>query len=331
MKVWIAVAITLVFWSSAFAGIREGLIGGYSPGHLVLLRFLSASVVFILYALWPKSKIRLPKKKDILPIVILGWIGISIYHISLTYGERTVAAGTASLLIAAAPAFTALIAAFVLKERLRVVGWIGMAIGFLGIALITFGTNGSFGVSPNALLVLVSAIATSIFFVYEKPLFARYSAVELTAYFTWAGTLPMLIFAPGLFSQMHTATLEATLSGVYIGVFPAAIAYVAWAIALANGQASKITSALYINPVLAIFIAWIWLGELPHFLSIVGGVIAIIGVIIVNIWGTIKETRPASSSSGLKRPNGSKGPNKSNESGTTTSSLGQSGVMNQHE
>jgi drug/metabolite transporter (DMT)-like permease len=313
MKVWIAVAVTLLFWSSAFAGIREGLIGGYSPGHLVLLRFLSASIVFILYALWPKSKIRLPMKKDILPIAILGWIGISVYHISLTYGERTVAAGTASLLIAAAPAFTALIAAFVLKERLRVIGWIGIVVGFLGIALITFGTNGSFGVSPNALLVLLSAVATSVFFVYQKPLFARYSAVELTAYFTWAGTLPMLIFLPGMFQQMHTATLEATISGVYIGVFPAAIAYVAWAIALSGGQASTISSALYINPVLAIFIAWIWLGELPHLLSIIGGVIAIIGVIIVNVWGMNKEKEPTSDSSGKHAP------------------LRQSGVVNQHE
>ncbi len=225
-----------------------------------------------------------------LTIAILGWIGISVYHISLTYGEQTVGAGTASLLIAAAPAFTALIAAFVLKERLRPIGWLGIVVGFVGIALITLGTNGSIGVSPGAWLVLLSAVATAVFFVYEKPLFKRYGAIELTAYFTWAGTLPMLVFFPGLWHQLHTATLEATLSGVYIGVFPAAIAYVAWAIALSSGQASTVTSSLYINPVLAIFIAWIWLGELPHFLSIVGGIIAIVGVIIVNVWGSSKIT-----------------------------------------
>ncbi len=293
MKTWIAVTITLIFWSSAFAGIREGLIGGYSPGHLVLIRFLSASLVFILYALWPKSKIHLPKKKDILPILVLGWIGISIYHISLTFGEETVEAGTASLIIAAAPAFTALIATFVLKERLRPIGWVGILIGFLGIALITFGTSGSFGISKNALLVLLSAVATAVFFVYEKPLFKKYNAIELTAFFTWAGTLPMLIFLPGLVHQMHTATLESTLSGIYIGVCPAAIAYVAWAIALSSGQASTITSTLYINPVLAIFIAWIWLGELPTFLSIFGGVVAIFGVVIVKVWGSGSGKRKA--------------------------------------
>jgi len=293
LKTWIAVAVTLLFWSSAFAGIREGLIGGYSAGHLVLIRFLSASLVFVLYAMWPGKSIRIPDKRDLLKIACLGWIGISVYHISLTFGEETVSAGTASLLIAAAPAFTALIATFVLKERLRLIGWGGIALGFAGIILITLGAGGAtIGISKGALLVLLSAVATAVFFVFQKPLFAKYSAIELTAYFTWAGTLPMLVFLPGLWQQIHTATIGATISAVYIGVFPAAVAYVAWAIALSSGRASSVASSLYINPVLAILIAWIWLGELPQLLSIVGGLIAIVGVIVVNLFGTKKPVVP---------------------------------------
>jgi drug/metabolite transporter (DMT)-like permease len=293
-KTLAAVAVTLLFWSSAFAGIRAGLFGGYTPGHLVLLRFLSASAVFAVYAFI--KKIKIPERRDLWRIVWLSLTGISIYHIALTYGEVTVPAGTASMLIAATPAITALIASVVFKEHLTPRGWFGILLGFGGIALITFGSGEEHGFTAGALLILLSALCTSVFFVFQKPLFARYSAIDLTAYFTWIGTIPMLIFLPGFWHQVTTAPATATLAGIYIGVFPAAIAYVAWAIALSSGNTAGVTSSLYINPVLAIFFGWIWLGELPTLLALVGGAVAIAGVVMVNLRGTRKSSLPRDNS-----------------------------------
>lgn len=282
-KAIILATITIIIWASAFAGIRVSLHGGYTPGHLVLTRFLVASLAFILYALWPGVHFRFPEKKDILKIAVLGWVGISIYHIGLTFGEQTVSAGTAGLIIGSAPVFTALIAFFTLKEKLGAFGWIGLLIGFIGILLITLGTSGStLGISKGALLVLLSAIATSFFTVFQKPLLNRYHPIELTAYFTWAGTLPMLIFLPGLMDGIRHATLEANLTAIYVGLFPAAFAYAIWAIALSSSKASVIASMLYLEPVIAIVIAWIWISEFPSMLSIIGGAIAIASVVIVN-------------------------------------------------
>jgi drug/metabolite transporter (DMT)-like permease len=291
----VAVGITLVFWSSAFAGIRAGLGGGYSAGHLVLLRFFSASAVLALYAC--VRGVKIPARRDALRIVLLSFTGISIYHVALTYGELSVPAGTASILIAAAPAFTALLGTVVLGERLNAVGWLGICAGFCGVAVITFGSGPSQGFTHGALLILLSAVVTSLFFVFQKPLYQRYSAIELTSYFTWIGTVPMLWFLPGFWHDVTHATHAATLSGIYIGVFPAAVAYVAWAIALASSKASTVTSALYLNPVLAIGIAWVWLGELPHWISIIGGGLAIAGVIVVNGWGSAKSKPLATTTS----------------------------------
>ncbi|WP_010532036.1 DMT family transporter [Lentibacillus jeotgali] len=284
-KAFVMAFITIIIWGSTFAAIRASLHGGYSSGHLVLTRFLIASGAFLLYALWPGTKFGLPKKEDIIKILVLGWIGITIYHTGITFGEQTVAAGTAAMIVASAPIFTAIIAIFALNEYPSVFGWIGLGIGFVGIFLITLGTSGTgFNITAGAFLIVIAAFATSIFFVFQKTLLPKYRPIELTAYFTWAGTVPLLIFSPGLIEGLQGATLEAHLSAVYVGIFPAAIAYVTWAIALSSGRAGAVTSMIYIEPVFAILVAWVWLRELPSVLSVIGGLIAISSVIVVNIF-----------------------------------------------
>ncbi|WP_391206832.1 DMT family transporter [Psychrobacillus sp. L4] len=285
-KALILASITVVIWGSTFTAISSGLHGGYSAGHLVLVRFIIASFLFGVTALLPGGKIHLPKKEDILKILLIGWIGISVYHISITFGQLTVSAGTTGMLIGSAPIFTTIIAVIVLKERLGTIGWIGLSLGFLGILMIALGTgSSSSGISKGVFLVLLAAVSTAIFFVFQKPLLKKYNPIELTAYLTWAGTLPFLIFMPGLLQDIQHASMEANLSVIYLGIFPTAIAYITWASALSLGNASTVSNMLYIEPVVSIIVSWIWLHELPAPISIVGGIVAISSVILVNIYG----------------------------------------------
>lgn len=291
-RTWAAIAGVLLLWASAFAGIRAGMrltpagmpgADGYGPGQLALLRFGTASIVLALYAL--ATRMRMPERKDLPVIALSGFLGISIYHVALNFGEVTVQAGAASLLISAGPVFTALLSAVFLRERLTRTGWGGILVAFTGVALIALSGSRGLRFTPGALLILLSAAVAAIYSILSKRSFKRHTALEFTCYSIWAGTLPMLVFLPGLAHQLPMAAPSATLAVVYLGIFPGAIAYVLWNLALSRMPASLLSSFLYLSPVLASFIAWVWLGELPTLLTLLGGAIAILGVILVQTKG----------------------------------------------
>lgn len=291
-RTWLSIAGLLLLWASAFAGIRAGMrlspsgtVGpdGYGPGELALLRFGTASTVLALYAF--TKRMRLPERSELPLIGLTGFLGISVYHVALNFGEMTVQAGAASLLISAAPVFTALLSVAVLKERLTGIGWLGILLAFAGVALIALSGGRGLRFTPGALLILLAATVAAVYSILSKQLLRRHAALEFTCYSIWAGTLPLLVFLPGLLRRLPVAAPQATFAVIYLGIFPAAIAYVLWNYALARMPASLLSSFLYLSPVLASLIAWVWLGEVPALLTLVGGAIAILGVILVQTKG----------------------------------------------
>jgi len=286
----LAMAITLITWASAFAAIRIG-VEAYDPRHVALLRFGTASLVLIPYALI--TKMPLPQARDLPRIIGIGFVGITIYHNALNYGQRTVPAGVASFLIATAPLFVAVLAFLFLNERLSRWGWIGVLVSFGGASIIALNGSNGLALNADALLVLCAAIAQGIFITWQKPLLNRYSGLHIASYAIWAGTFFMLIYVPGFVEAVQTADPSATLAIVYMGIFPSVVAYLCFSYALQYMAAARAASFLYLVPVLATFIAWIWVGEIPTIVSLIGGVFVMIGVVMVNWYGkTRTSTKP---------------------------------------
>ena len=285
-KALAAAAITILLWSSAFPGIRAAL-AGYPPGKLVLLRFLIASAALAVWALI--SKMPLPNFRDWPGMLVLGLLGIAGYQIALTFGQQTITAGAAVLIVTLTPVCMALFGTVLLGERLTIFGWLGTLISFAGIAVVSVGESGGFKWSNGVTLVLLATLATSLFFVLQRPYLKRYSAFQMTAIGIWAGTALMAaLWLPGLTQAVRHAPAAATLAIVYLGLLPGALAYVTWAYALSRMPASLLGNSLYLEPPIAILIGFFWLGELPSVLTILGGAVAIAGVLISSFWGREK-------------------------------------------
>jgi len=273
-----AVSVTVVAWASAFVAIR-GAGQYFDPGALALGRLLAGSLV--LGAVWLARGEGWPPRAAWPGIACAGVLWFGVYMVALNWGERHVDAGTAAMIINIGPVVIAVLGGWLLREGFPRRLLAGLAVSFGGAAVVAVSESGGSGGSLLGVgMCLLAAVSYAIAVVGQKPALRHASALQVTTFGCFAGTVATLPFAAQLVSQAATAPVSATLMVVYLGVVPTALAFTTWAYALNRTTAGKLGVTTYIVPVLVVLMSWAFLGETPRPLAYLGGVLCLVGVAI---------------------------------------------------
>ncbi|MGX1743019.1 DMT family transporter [Bosea sp. NPDC055353] len=274
------VTFTVMAWASSFPAIRAGL-AGFGPAEMAALRFALAGVPAALFLLATRAK--LPEPGDIWRFLVGGVIFIAGYALLLNFGQRVVPAGPAAFIINTNPIMTAVLAMMILGERFSLTAWLGTAISFAGIGVIALGKGLDVEIGISVLLILGAAFCNAITTVVQKPLFARYKPLHVAAWNMAIGGFVLLPFLPGAIAQAQAAPAISFWSVVYLAVVPSLIAYGTWAITLSRLPAARASNFQYAVPPMAMLIGFLWLGEIPTVFGLIGGAMALAGVVVVNL------------------------------------------------
>lgn len=280
IKAQLSLLLATVLWASAFVGIRAGL-QDYTPGGMALLRFLIAGVCMVIVQFYLPERPRIIWRDRIL-LLLIGALALGVYNITLNYGELTVSSGIASFIISQSPIITALLAISFAKEKFSWQLFVGMGISVTGIGLISFSHSNNFSLDVGMIYMMVALIVGGAYSILQKPFLGKYNSFEVTSYIIWGCVLSLLYYTPDMINDVTHAANTSTMAIVYLGIFPATIAYIAWSYGLKQISASRAVSFLYFMPVIATLLGWIWLSEVPLWVELAGGVVAMIGVWVAN-------------------------------------------------
>lgn len=275
-----ALATAVLLWGSAFVGIRLVVsAGAYSPGALSFARLTVASVCLLALCA-ARGGLRIPTGWDWVPFVALGAMGQMLYQLLLNTGERTVDAGTASLLVAFAPVLASLMAVVFLGERMRAVGWAGTAIAFAGAATVATASGVTLRLGSDVMLVVLATCLWAAYLVVQKTVSDRYDSLELTAWPMWIGTVLLSPWAPDALRAVALAPAASTLAVVWLGVMCSVAGFMVWSYAMRRLPVVIASNALFTVPAAAFVIGLVFLGEHPAPMALSGGMLSIAGVVL---------------------------------------------------
>ncbi|WP_330294625.1 DMT family transporter [Streptomyces sp. NBC_00503] len=277
-----AVSFTVLAWASAFVAIRSAG-AAYSPGALALGRLLAGSLVLVVLLIVRREGP--PPRGAWRGILVSGVVWFGGYMVALNWGERLVDAGTASLLVNIGPILMALLAARLLGEALPPRLLAGMAVSFAGAVVVglSMSSSGGDGGSTSILgvvLCLLAAVAYATGVVAQKPALSFGTPLQITAFSCLTGAVACLPFIGQLARELPAAPLSATLGMVYLGVVPTALAFITWSYALSRMPVGKLGSTTYAVPAVVVLLSWVFLGEVPAWLTLAGGVLCLAGVAV---------------------------------------------------
>ncbi|MBM4160700.1 MAG: DMT family transporter [Ignavibacteria bacterium] len=276
----------VVVWGASFIATKIAL-HEVSPVTVIWLRFgIGVAVLGVFVAL--RKELVSPSRRELGYFSLVGFQGITFHQWLQVTGLQTAKASTTGWIIATIPIFIALLAWLILKERLGWIQAIGIFIAAAGVLLVISEgdpasvISGHFG-APGDLLVFLSAPNWAVFSVISRQGLKKHPATLMMFYVMLFGWLLTTVWlgASGSVSEIGSLSLSGWWSILFLGVFCSGIAYIFWYDALRDVSASQVGSLLYLEPLVAVVVAFFLLHE-PLFVALfLGGALILLGVWLV--------------------------------------------------
>jgi drug/metabolite transporter (DMT)-like permease len=301
-KAYLAWIITCIVWGTTYLAIRIG-VKDLPPMLFAGLRWTIAGSIFLVFL---KSRgQKLPAKKDLLPLAIVGIALLGIGNGLVVVGEQWVSSGLTALLITTTPFWLVIIEAFLPQTpRINFLIVIGLILGLGGVILI-FGNHLEELLDSSylfgTLCVLGAVISWALGSVYSK-----YRKINLHP--LMSASVQMIIagvaqIVLGLFlgeaSEFHLAG-NGLWAFVYLTLVGSIFGYGSYIYAISHLPLSLVSTYAYINPIIALFLGWLILDERLDMIIIISAIIIIVGVLLVKQGSKTENILPRSGDSGIK-------------------------------
>lgn len=283
-QTYILLSLATIFWGIQPLCIKI-LIANWTPASLTCLRYLFISMIlfFIIYLRHEKKFI--PPKNCIIPLLLMGLTGIAINNVSQFTGLKYSTITNCTLIAATGPAVTALLSAIFIRERLKLLQWIGIVISFVGVIfLITKGsweilTNFKF--NPGDILFFTCQIVWAAYSIIGLRVMKHLSAIAVTAWSGLLGSIEVALFA--LFTnQLGYVNLDISgwSSFAFVVLCGGVGSMLFWNIGVKNAGPSMAAIFSNLTPIFGMLCGAVFLSEEIGFMQISGALAIFIGVYI---------------------------------------------------
>lgn len=263
--------------------VAKVVVRDVEPFTLTLVRSLisAAAMGLILVVRGKMPRIR---REDYRLVFGLSFLAIPINQFLFLLGIRYTIASNAALLYATTPIVVLLLSRIFLDEPLTRRKVLGVALGFTGVTIVVFerGVSASMEYLMGNLIISVAVLAWALYTVYGRRMIVKYGAIEASSVTLIVGTI---LFIPigcvqAILFPYATLTTANWMQILYLGIVTSVFAYLLWYYALGRIEAGKVALFANLQPILTTVLAVVLLGQGVSAAFLIGGTIAIAGVIV---------------------------------------------------
>jgi len=224
-------------------------------------------------------------REDAIRLIVLGMLGNGIYQVFFILGQARSRVATTVLMLASGPALAAILGRIRGTERLSQRSWYGIALQLVGVSCVVLGSAGVTSGSDSLLgsaLVFASSVSWALFSVMVQPLTTRVPGLQVGAYTMLGGGLVSLLVAIPALASVDWASVSIGVWGAmaYSTIGAMVIAYLFWYQGVKTLGPTHTSMYSNMQPLLAMGVAWISLGELPSRWQVAGASFIMTGLLI---------------------------------------------------